>query len=122
MLICALLALQSDGVVGAATCVARGAAVPVMERLKQIAGAHTAAIRTLPLPPQSPGVWSMEPLAAMAADFPPSLNSEAVSLTTGSSALHSCVLLGGRNATNAAFLFTDDTFARCWCAGVAFTH
>ncbi len=73
---CARLALQSDGVVGTATCVARGAAVPATERLKQIAGAHTAAIRMLPLPPQSPGVWSMEPLAAMAADFPPSLKSE----------------------------------------------
>ena len=78
MLSCALLALQSDGVVGAATCVARGAAVPVIECLKQIAGAHTATIRMLPLPQQSPGVWSMEPLAAMAADFPPSLKSEPV--------------------------------------------
>ena len=71
-----MLASQSDGVVGAATCVAREAAVPATERLKQIAGAHTAAIRMLPLPPQSPGVWSMEPLAAMAADFPPTLKRE----------------------------------------------
>ena len=76
MLSRALLALQSDGVAGAATCVARGAAVPATERLKQIAGAHTAAIRMLPLPPQSPGFWSMKPLAAMAADFPPTLKSE----------------------------------------------
>jgi hypothetical protein len=118
MLSCALLALQSDGVVGPATCVARGAAVPAIERSKQIAGAHTAAIRTLPLPPQSPGVWSMEPLAAMAADFRPSLNSEAVSLTTGSSVLHSCVLLGGRNATNAAFLFTESVTTHSLAAGV----
>ena len=76
MLSCALLALQSDGVVGAATCVARGAAVPATERLKQIAGAHTAAIRMLRLPPlEALGV--REPLAAMPPDFPFSVQSEA---------------------------------------------
>jgi hypothetical protein len=68
MLSCALLALQSDGVVGAASCVARGAAEPATERLTQTAGAHTAAIRMLPLPPQPAGVWSREPLAAHARD------------------------------------------------------
>ena len=94
----ARLALQSDGVVGTVTCVARGAAVPATERLKQIAGAHTAAIRMLPLPPQSPGVWSMEPLAAMAADFPPSLKSKADNRQQ--CFVH--VRVGGRNATNAA--------------------
>ncbi len=38
---------------------------PAIERLKQIACGHTAAIRILRLSPQCSRVWSKEPLAAM---------------------------------------------------------
>ena len=75
MLSCALLALQSDGVVGAATCVAHRVAVlsPRIERLKQLAAAHTAGIRRIAccgLRRSVQAFWSREPLAAMQPHFP----------------------------------------------------
>jgi hypothetical protein len=48
-----LLAFQSDGVIDAAICNRR--AFLAIERLKQIAGAHTAAIRMLCLALQCSG-------------------------------------------------------------------
>ena len=75
MLSCALLALQSDGVVGAATCVAHRVAVlsPRIQRLKQLAAAHTAGIRRIAccgLRRSDQAFWSREPLAAMQPHFP----------------------------------------------------
>ena len=94
---------------------------PAIERLKHIAAAHTVAIRTSRLLPQCSGVWSRQPLKFLwlkcHRDAP-----QKASLPSGRSALQSCALLGGRNAINAAFFSTDDTFSRFWSAAVAGTR
>ncbi len=75
MLSGALLALQSDGVVGAATCVAHRVAVlsARIQRLKQLAAAQAAGIPRIGcfgLRRSDQVFWSREPLAAMQPHFP----------------------------------------------------